>query len=654
MRSDPGGARRQSASGRTRLIRSAIFLVVAFLIAVAAGLVLLVPAASRLLEAREEMEAGKAALLEGDPQGAGSHFTAAEEAFDRAADSMDNPLARLAAAVPVLGRTPDTVDAVAEAGGMVARAGQVLTSALGDLPGGVASLAPLHGTVPLERMARLAEPMRRAAGLAAAAEERFGSSTTAWVPDPLAGPAQAFQREVSSLHRTLDAAHALMRRLPAFLGAAGPRRYFVGAQNPAELRGTGGLIGAYAILTVEDGKLSLGPFRNNTTLENVDPASIQPPSEEYARLYDRYGGAGFWQNINMTPDFPTAAEAIERLYERTTGVHLDGAILADPEALALLVEATGPVGVPGTDTVLEADQVVPFLANEAYRVFEDPAARKQVLGAMAGEVLRRYLSGGASQDPAQAADALVDAAAEGHLLLHATDREVQDAFELAGVAGGLAPAEGDQLAVVANNAGGNKVDFFVRRTATYRVTLLPEGSAAGDIEVRYRNGAPRSGQPAYVIGPYPGASKAGEDVVIASTYCGRCEVHSAARNGSSTSVSLGEEAGHTVVTNVLRVPAGRSASLAYGWTVDGAWTGDANAGTYRLTYQGQPTIRPTGLEVTVVAPPGTRIVEADPSMVVDGDRATWRGAAGDEVSLEVRFARPLGIRILRAAIPFAF
>jgi hypothetical protein len=659
VRTDVGVPRRRSvAAPAARRWRGRLLLLAAaaFLLTLAAGLLLLLPVRDELGVARDQMRAGREALVEGEPAEAGARFASAGAAFARAEDGVHNPLTALARAMPIVGRTPDTVAALAEGGAQVARAGQVLSTALEDLPGGVASLAPDDGTLALEPLERLAGPVRRAAALTAGAERTLGSVPTSWVPGPVARPAESFARQVGDLHRTLENAEGLLRRLPVFLGEGERKRYFFGAQNPTELRGTGGFVGAFTILTVEDGRLSIGSFRDVATLRNVDSSEVEPPSEDYARLYNRYGGAGFWKNINMTPDFPSAATAVERLYQRTEGERLDGTIFADPAMLASLVEATGPVEVPAAPgpgpVVLEAEDVVPFLANGAYTVFKDSVARKRVLGAMAGQVLERFLDGAGDEDPVDAAPALVDAAAGGHLFLHSADPSTQRAFERAGIAGGLAPVDGDHLAVVVNNAGANKVDFYVDRTVRYMVRLLPDGVGEADVTVRYQNDAPDHGQPAYVIGPHPSGSKAGEDVMIASTYCGRCRIHRVVRDGTPAAVTLGQELGHGVVTSTVRVPGGGTSTVSYGRTVFEAWTGRDAAGTYSLTFQGQPTIRPTELEVAVVAPPGTVITGAHPSMDVEGGRATWRGEPGDRLELEVRFVRPLGVRILEAAFPY--
>src|SRR5207244_9604005 len=45
--------------------------------------------------------------------------------------------------------------------------------------------------------------------------------------------------------------------LPAFLGADAPRNYFLALQNNADQRGTGGAVLAFALVTIDKGKINL-------------------------------------------------------------------------------------------------------------------------------------------------------------------------------------------------------------------------------------------------------------------------------------------------------------------------------------------------------------------------------------------------------------
>ena len=628
---------------RTLILAAAVLLAV-----VIAGFVFMLGARQPLEDARAAMQRGRQALTAGAAADAASSFDEAERSFREAQDGLSNPLTRIASVIPVIGRTPDAARAGAIAGVSTARAGDALAAGIEQLPGGVGALAPQDGTIPVEPLEAVGPALVRAEGFLADADRTLQGATTSLVPGLISDPLEEFQAEVSESLRTVSAAARLVEVLPSFLGADGPRTYFVGAQNPAELRGTGGLIGAYSTLTIEDGRMELGPFGPVQDLAEAD--GVEPPNPDYAARYDRFGGAGYWLNINMTPDVPSAATAIERLWEEVNGQRLDGTILADPHALARLMRGSPPVPVPGSEITVDAETLVPFVSNEAYEIFTNPAQRKRLLGDVAGLVLERYLSGDAGP-PAEAGRAIADIAGDGHLLLHAADPETQRAFEVAGAAGGLLDPAGDYLSVVANNAGGNKVDYYLERSIRHDVRLLPGRVAEVTTEVRFRNAAPAEGAVPYVIGPFPGVSDAGENVMFLSVYAPRgARLLGAQENGGPSRGGLEEELGHPVAWTNLRIPSGESATVRYRWTVPDAWTGSDRSGAYRLTFQGQATIRPTRLLVRVTPPKGMRAIEVEGIGVEDGV-ATWRGIAGDTEIIEVGFGKPTAPRIVSDLLP---
>ena len=98
--------------------------------------------------------------------------------------------------------------------------------------------------------------------------------------------------------------------------------------------------------------------------------------------------------------------------------------------------------------------------------------------------------------------------------------------------------------------------------------------------------------------------------------------------------------GRTVISNYLKIPAGRS-SLTYAWTspyaADTGETGEAG-GTYRLTIQKQPGLLPGPLALTIRAPEGFMITEASPGLTVNGDTATLQGTFDFDLTVDLRYA----------------
>ena len=50
-------------------------------------------------------------------------------------------------------------------------------------------------------------------------------------------------------------------------------------------------------------------------------SALTPPaaSAEFMARYDRFDARAMWQNVNMTPDFPTAASLMAGMWQEATG-----------------------------------------------------------------------------------------------------------------------------------------------------------------------------------------------------------------------------------------------------------------------------------------------------------------------------------------------
>jgi uncharacterized protein DUF4012 len=645
-----GGPRAASLS-RRRFVpraRTLVLAVLAFLFlgGVALGVTLL-RAADPLRDGRSALERGRSALAAGNLDRAVVAFGEARDAFARASDATSGPLWHVASWVPILGRNADVARRLTVAGSDLTQAGTRLTNAAAALPEGFGSLSPQHGVVPVDTIGALTDDLTAASELAGHAAGQLHDAPAYLLLPPVEDARVLAIDAADDAAKSLSVARSFADALPSFLGADGPKRYFFGAQNPSELRGTAGLLGAFAIATMEDGRISFSSFEPTQSLRDSSPNAIPPPNPDYRANYDQYGGAGDWQSLNMTPDFPSAARAIESSYELVTGEQIDGVILADPFALQDLLEVTGSPAVPQLGVKIRADNVVPFVTNEAYDLFRTGAERKEVLGAVASGVFSRFLA-----DEGRGLSglrAIVDAASGGHLLIYSDDPAMRSAVNAAGVSGALAAAPGDALSVVVNSGSGSKIDYYADRSIDYAVVLEPSGAASATTTVTIDNTAPDSGLPAYVIGPFPGVGKAGENISLVNIYCAPgCEGYAPEQDGEPVPVRVGKELGFSWYQDYPTIPSGESAAFSLRTALTGVWEGDASSGTYRLTFLGQPTIRPTALRVSITVPPGMHVTRTSVPMKISGRTAVWQGEPGRELVIEASFEAPLTTRVWRS------
>ena len=620
-----------------------VLVVVAILVAV--QVVFLLGVRRDLMSGREALTAGRRQALAGDLTAAHDSFARAAGSFQQAVDRSHGPIGSVARGVPWLGNTADAVTAMSSAGVSLSAAGTTLTDALEALPDGIGSLAPTGGVLPLERYQELAAAVDSARDDATQAADALGTAPDRFVPEVVARAGWDGQEQATTIATDLDGISELLHGLDAFAGAGSSSRYLVLAQNPAELRGTGGIWGAYAIVTLRDGQAYVSPARPTQTLRDFPAGRVPSPSEEYARTYDPFGGAGSWQNMNATPDFPSAAKAALANYALGEGAHLDGVLAADPFFLAAILDVTGPIRVPGAGTV-GADTVVDVTTNRAYSRFDGPTARKEVLGAAATEALTRFLA--MDGHGLARLKALGTSVADGHLRVYSTVPDVERALGTLGVDGALAPPPGDLLSVSVNNGSGSKVDYYADRSIEYDVQLGGDGEAISTATVTIANHAPTRGQPRYVIGPFLDGAAAGDQIPITSVSCHQpCELLTATRDGADVSLSRGSENGIPWLADYRTIPAGTDGVLSLTWRATDVWQGNSSGGRYDLTFFGQSTVRPTDLRVTIHAPAGTNIVWTSEAMAVDGGTATWEGDPTSRTMLSVRFRAPMPLRYLR-------
>ena len=181
-------------------------------------------ARKRLEEARASMQAGRDLLLAGDILAAEGAFSTAETAFQDGLEKARHPLIRIASYLPLIGRTPDAVDAMGQAGVLTARAARLTTSAVNDLPGGLGDLAPKDGALPVDVLADMAPSLQRASELVNEATSLLEETETSLLLGPVAAAREELAVELPQAQRTLEAAAALASEMPALLGAEGTRR----------------------------------------------------------------------------------------------------------------------------------------------------------------------------------------------------------------------------------------------------------------------------------------------------------------------------------------------------------------------------------------------------------------------------------------------
>jgi hypothetical protein len=326
----------------------------------------------------------------------------------------------------------------------------------------------------------------------------------------VADPLHRAREELTSVSGALDAASNAVEVAPTMLGAQEQRNYLLMIQNNAESRASGGIPGALALLTLDKGKLTLGAQSSAGEVGIMSPALAVDAEQQ--QIYSGRMGK-YMQDVNLTPDFPTAASTAQAMWEKKTGQRVDGVISLDPVALGYVLEATGPVNISIPElitiaggrlpTELNGKNVVQTLLSDVYAKIASPQLQDLYFAGAAKEIFGALSSG--KSDAKGLIDGIIRGTAEGRILVWSgltSEQAVIAKYPLSGsITGpGVSPA---QFGVYFNDGTGAKMDYYVKRT----VQLVQEctGNDYGQVKVRITstNTAPADAAtslPAYVTG----------------------------------------------------------------------------------------------------------------------------------------------------------
>ncbi len=263
------------------------------------------------------------------------------------------------------------------------------------------------------------------------------------------------------------------------LGAHGPRIYLFLFQNNHELRATGGFIGSYALLDVNQGRIRRffvdGIFNPDGQLKEniVPPKPIQKISAGWS-LHDS----------NWFPDFPTSAEKAIFFYEKTGGPTVDGIITLTPEVLERILALVGPVELPEYGATIDAGNFMTIIQEEVEVKYDrEENNPKKILGDLTETLLKEFLSFSHPKATWSLGTTLAALLNEKHILLYSRHPEIQSLIRGAGWAGEVPEVPHDYLSVIHTNINGYKTDGVIRESIVHESRVEADGRVIDTVAI---------------------------------------------------------------------------------------------------------------------------------------------------------------------------
>jgi hypothetical protein len=552
---------------RPRRARKIIGWVVAAVVVVVLFVVVWI--AARALMARDELlgaipiatHVGQNALSGGE--GLSADLDDIQRRSAAAANLTSDPIWRSVEWVPLVG---SNLTAFREAAAMIDQLAVDALPPLEKLAGtfSVDSLSPTDGAFDLAAFANAQPVLAEALGAFEAADSSAGAIDTQDTIPQIGIAVDQVVGLVGTARTAVEGLETAASLLPSMLGASGPREYLLMSFNNAELRATGGIAGALAVIKADNGRLELGALTNATDVGEFDSPVVDLSDSEKVLYGDLLGT--YMQDVNYTPDFARSGEIARAMWADRTGQEVDGVIAVDPIALSYILRATGPIDV-GSGITLTSENAIDVLLSGVYSTFAEPKDQDTFFATAMGDIFGSLVSGGA--DGAALVDSLAQSAEENRIHIWSADEGEQQKISGTPLAGIVPTSSDDRTAfgVYFNDATGAKMDYYLSAGIGIASGVCRNDNRPNfDVRIKLESRAPSDAAislPRYVTGGGEFGVAEGNIRTSVFVYAPEGSVpYSVTINGEEYAFVSAEDSGHSVAGVTVELAPGQQSEVS--------------------------------------------------------------------------------------------
>jgi len=294
----------------------------------------------------------------------------------------------------------------------------------------------------------------------------------------------SFDSARAKVQKLLDLLEKLEKKIPAILTLLGdryPHRYLVLLQNDAEARPTGGFIGSFLIIDINDGYLTKIDFNDVYDFDGQLQEDIPAP-EDISSISKNWR----MRDANYSPDYAISAEKAAWFLQKEKGPSVDTVIAINQSVIADLLDVTGPITLTGLKAPLDRNNYAVVLSYIIEGKLNGADKPKQILNDFISAFRQKLFSSGNWEKTIKV---LFNASKKKSLLFYSRDEEVQSVFDDLGLSGRViqtAPGE-DYLNVTVTSIGGNKSDLFIRQAIKHNTLVNNTGLLMDEVSIKRKH-----------------------------------------------------------------------------------------------------------------------------------------------------------------------
>jgi hypothetical protein len=405
-----------------------------------------------------------------------------DEKFTAAASTFAATRERLRGAVVTLAAFATGQDEKLDSGTRLLSAGESLSTAGAKISSAFDALETLSDAPVTDRVAKLSAALEEALPEIDSAVEELSGVDAEVLPKKYRATYGGLLDDLSTIRDEVKRFIGSTDMVMTMLGAHGKRRYLVLFQNDRELRPTGGFIGSFALMDLEDGEIMNMEVPEGGSYDLRGGLRERVAAPDQLRLVNPRWE---FQDANWFADFPTSAKSLMWFYERGGGRTVDGVIAVTSSLMEEMLKVIGPIEMAEYGKTITADNF--FIETQKSVELEydkEENKPKQFIADMAPKVLARLMEGGSAK-----LMPLVNTLSGGlggkRLQFFFRDSDEQGAASALGWTGELKPIDdADFLAVIDTNIAGGKTDGVIEEEILHESSVDAEGVIVNTVRVK--------------------------------------------------------------------------------------------------------------------------------------------------------------------------
>jgi hypothetical protein len=300
----------------------------------------------------------------------------------------------------------------------------------------------------------------------------------------------------------LPAAEHITSRAGILAGENRAFTYMVLFQNAAELRPTGGFLGSYYLVTMQQGKVVSKEIQDVYDADGKINGYIKPPLPVTQYLHE---ASWHMRDANWDIDFPSTAERISWFLEKATDIKPDAIIAINTIVLSRILSVTGPVHPVGWESdAVTSENLYQMLERRGGDPFFPGSIRKKTYLSGLSESVMNSISTLPKDKILELGKQLEQLTRSKEIMVWFKDEGLQTAVSDAKVSGDFTTGDcGESCTsvvhqIVEANVGVNKVNPYIERSVQESVTK--EGSMIqGDVvlSLAHKGGYVNNGNESY-------------------------------------------------------------------------------------------------------------------------------------------------------------